>query len=153
VCALISKKVNRVEGKNGRPYEEIQLDFAFVSEGGESSPASSGEGGLPARTSRFVRPRRFANVLTTAQSTLLDAPLEELNSHLLPLFEFCEAALTRTLDVVPLRKGELFSTEEYRSLRGVGQAQWLLNEVQNRRKMKIMEGKSKKKKKSMNDEC
>jgi hypothetical protein len=44
--------------------------------------------------------------------------------------EFCEAALTRALDTVAVRgaAGKLFSTEEYRSLRGIGQAQWLLAE-------------------------
>lgn len=141
-----------MEGKNGKPYEEIQLDFAFVSEGGASPPASSVRGELPARTNRLVRSRRFANVLIIAQSTLLDVPLEELNSQLLPLFEFCEAALTRALDIVSLRKGDLFSIEEYRSLRGIGQAQWLLNEAQSRREMKIMEGRGKRKKKTMNEE-
>lgn len=141
-----------MEGKNGKPYEEIQLDFAFVSESGEAPPLSKVEVELPGHTNRFVRPRRLAKVLSTAQSTLLDAPLEELNAHLLPLLEFCEAALTRVLDVVSLRKGELFSVEEYRSLRGIGQAQWLLNEAQSRREMKVVAGKGKKKKKTMLDE-
>jgi hypothetical protein len=139
--------VDRVEEKNGKPYEEMQLDFAFIAENEASPPASGAEPRLPARTSRLVRSRRLAHVLTTAQSTLLEAPLEELNSHLLPLFEFCEAALTRALDVVSLRKGELFSTEEYRSLRGIGQAQWLLDEAQSRQEMKAMEGKGKRKRK------
>lgn len=141
-----------MEGKNGRPYEEIQLDFAFVSESREAPPSSRVGVELSEHTNRFVRPRRLAKVLATAQSTLLDAPLEEVNAHLLPLFEFCEAALTRALDVVALRKGELFSVEEYRSLRGIGQAQWLLNEAQSRREMKIVAGKGKKKKKTMLDE-
>jgi hypothetical protein len=82
---------------------------------------------------------------------LLEAPLKELHPRLLPLFEFCEAALTRTLDVVSLRKGELFSIEEYRSLRGIGQAQWLLNEAQGRREMKAVGGKGRKGKKTFNE--
>ena len=50
---------------------------------------------------------------------------------MLPLLEFCEAALTRALDAVSLRvEGLPFSPEEYRSLRGIGQAQWLLAERQ-----------------------
>ncbi len=140
-----------MEGKNGKPFAEIQLDFAFVSEG-EAPPASHVESELSARTTRLVRSRHLAKALTTAQSTLLEAPLEELNSHLLPLFEFCEATLTRALDIAPLRKGELFSSEEYRSLRGIGQAQWLLNEAQSRREMKITERRGKRKKKTAHDE-
>ena len=121
-----------MEEKIGKPYEEIQLDFAFVSETTSASVAVAKES-QAGRVSRAARPRGLEKALMTAQSALLEAPLDEINAHLLPLFEFCEAALTRALDLSPLRKGELFSAEEYRSLRGIGQAQWLLNEAATKR--------------------
>ena len=69
-----------------------------------------------------------------ARTLLLDASLDEVSSQLLPLLEFCEATLTRALDVVALRETfPLFSAEEHRSLRGIGQAQWLLTEKLARR--------------------
>jgi hypothetical protein len=67
----------------------------------------------------------------------------------LSLFEFCEAALTRVLDVLPTRPGVPFSTEEYRSLRGIGQAQWLLAEAQGKRETKPETSQGKKTKKKM----
>lgn len=134
-----------MEERNGKPYEEIQLDFAFLAESETPAPAPTTENESPARIHRLARPRRLTKALTAAQTALLEAPLEEINACLFLLFEFCEAALTRALDVVPLRKGELFSSEEYRSLRGVGQAQWLLNEAQSRREMKATEGQGKRK--------
>ncbi|MGH8005658.1 MAG: hypothetical protein ACREQ3_01465 [Candidatus Binatia bacterium] len=70
----------------------------------------------------------MADTLTAAQAALLEAPLSDIDAQLFSLLEFCEAALTRALDVIPKRAGVLFSAEEYRSLRGIGQAQWLLSE-------------------------
>jgi hypothetical protein len=82
-----------------------------------------------------------------AQSALLEAPLSEVSAQLLPLFEFCEAALTRALDVVPTRTEELFSAEEYRSLRGIGQAQWLLAEAHSKRETPLTATRARKRKK------
>jgi hypothetical protein len=106
----------------------------------------------PDRTKRVRRPRGLARAITTVQVALLDASLEEVNAQLLPLFEFSESALTRALDVVSLRKEELFSSEEYRSLRGIGQAQWLLHEASTKREMKATTGKGRKGKKTTNTE-
>jgi hypothetical protein len=91
--------------------------------------------------------------LATARTVLLEAPLPDLGAQLLPLLEFCEAALTLALDVVPTRTEAPFSAEEYSSLRGIGQAQWLLVEKQNQYEKKQAPGRGKKvKKKTMNDE-
>lgn len=140
-----------MEEKTGKFSEEIQLDFAFVSET-IGAPVTVKKESLPGHASRAVRPKGFIKALTNAQSALLEAPLDDLNEHLLSLFEFCEAAMTRALDLVPLRKGELFSPEEYRSLRGIGQAQWLLNEASTKRERKITMPKGKKGKKISNSE-
>jgi len=140
-----------VEEKIGKLYEEIQLDFAFVSETTGALvvvPEKSQSGRMP----RAVRPRGLEKVLVSAQAALLDASLEEVNAQLLPLLEFCEAALTRALDLSPLRKGELFSPEEYRSLRGVGQAQWLLNEAAAKRERKTEDGQGQRRKRSQKSE-
>ena len=132
-----------MEEKTGKPYEEIQLDFAFVAEA-MSAPMTVATKPQSKRTPRGVRPRGMGKALTTARVALLDASLEELNGQLLSLFEFCEAAMTRALDLVSLRKEELFSAEEYRSLRGIGQAQWLLTEASAKRELHVTTGKGKK---------
>jgi hypothetical protein len=115
-----------------RSWNEEQLDFPFFTETG-LAPGTVAES-QSAAPFQFTRPsggaRRLASTITNARAALLGAPIEEVSAQLLPLLEFCEAALTRALDTVPLRgvAGKLFSTEEYRSLRGIGQAQWLLAE-------------------------
>ena len=140
-----------MEEKTGKTYEEIQLDFAFVAEALDA-PVSVVDKLHSGRTPRVARPRGMGKALASAQAALLEASLEELNEHLLSLFEFCEAAMTRALDLVPLRQEELFSPEEIRSLRGVGQAQWLLNEASVKREMQAATGKGKKGKKRMSSE-
>ncbi len=140
-----------MEEGNEKPYEEVQLDFAFVSELSVSSSALS-EKESRARASRSPRSRGLGQTLAVAQEALLEASLGDLGNQLLSLFEFCEAALTRALDVIPSRKEAVFSAEEYRSLRGIGQAQWLLNEAHAKREMRTAEGgKGKKGKKAIND--
>ncbi|MBM4257553.1 MAG: hypothetical protein FJ147_16855 [Deltaproteobacteria bacterium] len=55
--------------------------------------------------------------------------------------------MTRALDVITLRENEpLFSAEEQRSLRGIGQAQWLLTEKLARRGSRSEEKRVRKKK-------
>jgi len=113
-----------------KTLNEVQLDFAFfakaISETMKPSPSGAS---VPVRIARAAKPRGLVETLAAARAALLDAPLSDINTQLVPLFEFCEAALTRALDVVPQRKEEVFSQEEYRSLRGIGQAQWLLTEA------------------------
>ena len=118
--------------RSTRAWNEEQLDFPFLS---EVEPVTEivAESQTPPPL-QFARPtessRRLASTIANARAALLGAPIEEVSAQLLPLLEFCEAALTRALDTVALRgaAGKLFSTEEYRSLRGIGQAQWLLAE-------------------------
>jgi hypothetical protein len=140
-----------MEEKTGKAYKEIQLDLAFVAEAVGMSVAVANKP-RPGRTPHVARPRGMGKALTMAQAALLEASLEELNEHLLLLFEFCEAAMTRALDLAPLRKEELFSAEELRSLRGIGQAQWLLTEASMKREMQASTGKGKKGKKRMSGE-
>lgn len=140
-----------MEEKTEKTYEEIQLDFAFVAEA-MSAPVTVAGKPQPTRAPRIARSRGIGKALTTAHAALLDAPLEELNEQLGSLFEFCEAAMTRALDLVPLRKEALFSAEELRSLRGIGQAQWLLTEASVKRESQATTGKEKKRKKRMNGE-
>lgn len=90
--------------------------------------------------------------MTTARDALLEASLNELSEQLCVVFEFCEATMTRALDVAPLRKGELFSAEEHRSLRGISQAQWLLQEAAAKRERQTELGKGKKGKKKTRGE-
>ena len=118
--------------RSTRSWNEEQLDFPFLA---EAAPATGTVAESKSTTSlQFARSmgrsRGLASTIANARSTLLGAPIEEVSAQLLPLLEFCEAALTRALDTVALRNGagKLFSTEEYRSLRGIGQAQWLLAE-------------------------
>ena len=141
-----------MEERHDTSYEEVQLDFSFVAELSSFPPPlpPQEKGG---KVSRASRARGLGKVLATARDELLEAPLADLDQQLLLLFEFCEAALTRALDVVPLRKKELFSTEEYRSVRGIGQAQWLLSEAHSKREMRSMtEGKGKSRKKTVSEE-
>ena len=118
--------------RSTRSWNEEQLDFPFLSEvdPGTGTIAES-QSTASLQLARSVgRARGLASTIATTRSALLGAPIEEVSAQLLPLLEFCEAALTRALDTVALRgvAGKLFSTEEYRSLRGIGQAQWLLAE-------------------------
>ena len=116
-----------------RSWNEEQLDFPFLSEADLSiGTVAEPNGPTVLRVVRETsRPRGFAGAIASARTALLGAPIEEVSAQMLPLLEFCEAALTRALDAVPLRREGLpFSPEEYRSLRGIGQAQWLLTERQ-----------------------
>lgn len=138
-----------------RPWNEEQLDFPFFT-GTGSSPETVAES--PHVASLHVarstgRARGLASAIAQTRSALLGAPIEEVSAQLLPLLEFCEAALTRALDTVPLRGGGggLFSTEEYRSLRGIGQAQWLLAERYGAHESETVEKKPRKKKKARSE--
>jgi len=136
----------KVEEKTATPGPEVQLGFGFLREA-EPSTAATPSLVLPPRSSRMGgRSRNLAETLAAAQTTLIAAPLGDVSAQLLPLFEFCEAALTRVLDVLPTRPGVLFSAEEYRSLRGIGQAQWLLADAQGKRETKPEPTRGKKKK-------
>jgi hypothetical protein len=128
-----------VEERKEKTYAEVQLDFSFVSEISSCPPASSAKERATS-ASRSLRTRRLEKTLAAARDALLDASLDDLSAHLLSLFEFCEAALTRALDVAPTRKEDVFSAEEYRSLRGIGQAQWLLSDAHAKRAIKSGEG-------------
>lgn len=107
---------------------EEQLQFAFFT---AMEPLSlPPQDTLPPRTTKTkTKLPSLTEMLTDANAVLLEASLSEVDAQLFPLLEFCEAALTRALDVAPARAGEIFSAEEYRSLRGIGQAQWLLTEA------------------------
>jgi hypothetical protein len=143
-----------VAEKTAQPFTEVQLGFSFLSDTEASSSAASADTTPQTRASRGgSKPRGLAETLATARTVLLEAPLTDVGAQLLPLLEFCEAALTRALDVVPTRPEASFSAEEYRSLRGIGQAQWLLAEKQNRYEKKQAPNRGKKvKKKMMNNE-
>ncbi|MCS6924478.1 MAG: hypothetical protein NZ578_01120 [Candidatus Binatia bacterium] len=116
---------------------EVQLRFAFLTETtpvplahGEPAPTLALESRQRVRRPHaHPPPQTLGEVLTTAHAVLLEAPLADVNAQLLVLLEFCEAALTRALDVVALRPGIPLSDEEYRSVRGIGHAQWLLAEA------------------------
>ena len=137
-----------------KPWTEVQLGFTFLSD--EDGPSHSVHERETAKL-RKVRevkatPYDLADALSLVQNRLLEAPLDEVSSQLLPLLELCEATLTRALDVVALRETEpLFSVEEQRSLRGIGQAQWLLTEKLVQRGTRPEEKRTRKKK-MMNDE-
>jgi len=116
---------------------EVQLGFGFFNNDGESSSEPVPSTIPPSQAARgSSKSRGLAETLAIARAALLDASLTEVSACLLPLFEFCEAALTRALDVVPTRSGVPFSGEEYRSLRGIGQAQWLLTEAHGKKETK-----------------
>lgn len=120
---------------------EEQLHFAFFTEEAE---ASTDLDRLPSQddvadeVSDSAAERQaclgvdLAQTVTAARDALLAVPLREVDAQLLLLLEFCEAALTRALDVAHKRPQTAFSDEEYRSLRGIGQAHWLLVERQSR---------------------
>lgn len=133
-----------MEEKTPTPVTEVQLGFAFLIDAGTSSAAPVPATAPRPRTSRAGdKPRDLAETLAAARLALLEAPLDDVSAHLLSLLEFCEAALTRALDVVPTRTGVSLSAEEYRSLRGIGQAQWFLVEEQGKRETKPRKAKKK----------
>ena len=114
-----------VEPKKAQPSDAGQLHFTFFTETQEdpeeerNADIVSSESGLE-------------QTVMQARDALLDASLSEVDRHLPLLFEFCEAALTRALDTAQKRHGVSFSEDEYRSLRGIGQAHWLLVERHSR---------------------
>jgi hypothetical protein len=138
-----------VEEKTATLTTEIQLGFEFLREVGSSATSVSPLTPAPRTARTGGRFRGLAESLTAAQAALIEAPLSDVGSQLLMLFEFCEAALTRALDVMPTRPEVPFSPEEYRSLRGIGQAQWLLAEAQGKRETKLETRREKKPKKKM----
>jgi hypothetical protein len=134
-----------VEEKTVKAGAEVQLGFAFLVDT-ETAQAASPLSHIPQPrgTRTGARPRGLADVLTVAQAALLEAQLSDLSAQLLPLFEFCEAALTRALDVMPTRADGPLSAEEYRSLRGIGQAQWLLAEEHDNRQERPVSSRTRK---------
>ena len=108
-----------MESKKAKPTDTGQLRFAFFAEAerkeGQDAGTVSSENDLE-------------QAVMQARDALLDASLDELDRQLPLVLEFCEAALTRALDTARKRKGMSFSAAEYRSLRGIGQAHWLLVE-------------------------
>jgi hypothetical protein len=127
-----------VEEKAVKTATEVQLGFSFFSETPSNRLAPEITASRGSRAG--ARPRGLAETIAAVRTALLDAPIDDINTQLLPLLEFCEAALTRALDVVQIR-GELpLAEEEYRSLRGIGQAQWLLAEEHSRREEKRVGG-------------
>ncbi len=134
--------------KSTKPWTEVQLGFTFLTE--EESQTSSlreQKQRKPILKSQEeqAKPIDFGDTLALAQARLLDASLDEVSAQLLPLLELCEATLTRALDVVAQRETEpLFSAEEQRSLRGIGQAQWLITEKLSRRGARIEEKRTQK---------
>lgn len=138
--------------KVAKPWNEVQLGFTFLSDEDGSSRSVHERETTKLQKAREARakPYDLADALSLVQNRLLEAPLDEISSRLLPLLELCEATLTRALDVVALREAEpLFSFEEQRGLRGIGQAQWLLTEKLARRTAKGEERRMKKR--TMND--
>lgn len=99
-----------------------QLGFAFFSAASEAAP--------PRRENGHHAQAGLASLLPHAQTTFLEAGLDEVDQEILPLLELCESVLTRALDVARNRGDLGWSEAEYRSLRGIGQAQWLLIEAQ-----------------------
>ena len=97
-----------------------QLGFAFF-------PASNEETS-PCQESESRAQVSLAALLPHVQAAFLEARLDEVDQELLPFLELCESVLTRALDVARKRGGQGWSEAEYRSLRGIGQAQWLLIE-------------------------
>ena len=109
-------------GKTHNPQDARQLGFPFFSPSVGQAATCQGNG---SRTKVSL-----AAMLPQAQVLLLETPLDEVDQELLPLLELCEAVLTRALDVAQKRGVAGWSDAEYRSLRGIGQAQWLLVEAQ-----------------------
>ncbi len=103
-----------------------QLHFAFFTQT-ETGPAPD----LAAQPQREPGTEsELEHILGVARNALLEASLKDLNVALPLLLELCEVGLARALDGVRRRAGVTFSDEEYRSLRGIGQAHWLLVERQ-----------------------
>ncbi len=102
------------------PTTDRQLHFAFFT----PSEAVLDPGSTEQSESELE------HLIGAARNALLEASPQDLNAALPLLLEFCEASLTRALDVARRRTGLSFSDEEYRSLRGIGQAHWLLVERQ-----------------------
>ena len=98
-----------------------QLGFAFFSAAGEGASPRQENGNRPQVS--------LATLLPRVQTVFLETALDEVDQELLPLLELCESVLTRGLDVTRKRRGRGWSEAEYRSLRGIGQAQWLLIEA------------------------
>lgn len=98
------------------PTADRQLHFAFFTPSEAALDPGSTE-----------QPE-LEHLMGAARNALLEASPQDLNAALPLLLEFCEASLTRALDVARRRTGLSFSDEEYRSLRGIGQAHWLLVE-------------------------
>ena len=137
-----------------KPWTEVQLGFTFLSD--EDGPSHSVHEHKTTKLQKAqeakAKPYDLADALSLVQNHLLEASLDEVSAQLLPLLELCEATLTRALDVVALRETEpLFSIEEQRSLRGIGQAQWLLTEKIVRRGSQS-EGRRAQKKRTQNEE-
>lgn len=110
------------------PGVDEQLHFAFFTQA-EAGPDS----GPVAQPQRTPGPEsELEHILGAARNALLETSPKDLHAVLPLLLEFCEAGLTRALDVARKRAGVTFSDEEYRSLRGIGQAHWLLVERQQR---------------------
>ena len=125
--------------KKARRGEQEQLRFAFFTKEADASTdsdrfPSTDEVPDSAAERRTSPSSDLARTVTAARDALLDVPLREVDARLPLLLEFCEAALTRALDVAQKRPQTAFSDEEYRSLRGIGQAHWLLVERQSREK-------------------
>ena len=134
-----------MEEKTAKAVAEVQLGFAFLVDT-ETAQAAAPLRDIPQPrgTRTGARPRGLADVLAMAQAALLEAQLSDLSAQLLPLFEFCEAVLTRALDVMPTRADGPLSAEEYRSLRGIGQAQWLLAEEHGKRQARPVSSRTRK---------
>lgn len=100
--------------------------FALFTEA-EAGPDS----GPAAQLQRTPGPgAELEHILGVARDAPLEASLKDLNAAPPLRLELCETGLTRALDLVHRRAGVTFSDEEYRSLRGIGQAHRLLVERQ-----------------------
>ena len=142
-----------MEEKTVKIMTEIQLGFAFLVDTETATAAPSlRDVSQPRGTRTGTKPRGLADALAMVQAALLEAQLSDVSAQLLSLFEFCEAALTRALDVVPTRAEVPFSAEEYRSLRGIGQAQWLLAEERGKREARPVASRTRKPKMAKNEE-
>ncbi len=108
--------------KTDLSHNSGQLGFAFF--------RASNEDDSPRREIGSRAQASLAALLPHVQARCLEAPLDEVDREFLPLLELCESVLTRALDVAQERGDQVWSEAEYRSLRGIGQAQWLLIEAQ-----------------------
>ncbi len=108
--------------KTAHAQNQGQLGLGFF-------PASN-EDTAPRQESESRAQVPLAALLPHVRTTFLEARLDEVDQELLPLLDLCESVLTRALDVARKRGDRGWSKAEYRSLRGIGQAQWLLIEAQ-----------------------